>query len=130
MRRSVFLLFPIKFDITVAPGQTYSDTITVINPNNFPIGVQPEVENLAGGNQGSIDLVETNIPHGLSAWITINKSELASRHNSSYKCRSPSPCPPTVSRAVIMARFSSAVFPRPRRAPALAFPAGSVRSFF
>lgn len=68
-------LFPIKFDITVAPGQTYSDTITVINPNNFPIGVQPEVENLAGGNQGSIDLVETNIPHGLSAWITINKSE-------------------------------------------------------
>jgi hypothetical protein len=68
-------LFPIKFDVTVAPGQTYSDTVTVINPNDFPIGVQPEVENIAGGNQGSIDLTETDIPHGLSAWISISKTE-------------------------------------------------------
>ncbi len=68
-------LFPIKFDVTVAPGQSYSDTVTVINPNDFPIGVQPEVENIAGGNQGSIDLVDTDIPHGLSAWISINETE-------------------------------------------------------
>ena len=68
-------LFPIKFDVTVAPGQTYSDTVTVINPNNFPIGVQPEVENIAGGNQGSIDLTDTDIPHGLSAWINLNEAE-------------------------------------------------------
>ncbi|HUC01598.1 MAG TPA: DUF916 domain-containing protein [Candidatus Paceibacterota bacterium] len=68
-------LFPIKFDVTVAPGQTYSDTVTVINPNDFPIGVQPEVENIAGGNQGSIDLTDTDIPHGLSAWISLNMSE-------------------------------------------------------
>jgi hypothetical protein len=68
-------LFPIKFDVTVAPGQTYSDTVTVINPNNFPIGIQPEVENIAGGNQGSIDLTDTDIPHGLSAWININQAE-------------------------------------------------------
>ena len=68
-------LFPIKFDVTVAPGQTYSDTVTVINPNNFPIGVQPEVENIAGGNQGSIDLTDTNIPHGLEAWINVNQAE-------------------------------------------------------
>lgn len=67
-------LFPIKFDLTVTPGQTYSDTVTVINPNSFPIGVQPEVENVAGGNQGSIDLVETEIPHGLSAWISLDKT--------------------------------------------------------
>lgn len=68
-------LFPIKFDVTVAPGQTYSDTVTVINPNNFPIGVQPEVENIAGGNQGSIDLTDTDIPHGLSAWISLNENQ-------------------------------------------------------
>ncbi len=68
-------LFPIKFDVTVAPGQTYSDTVTVINPNSFPIGVQPEVENIAGGNQGSIDLTDTNIPHGLEAWISLNMNE-------------------------------------------------------
>jgi hypothetical protein len=68
-------LFPIKFNVTVAPGQTYSDTVTVINPNDFPIGVQPELENIAGGNQGSIDLTDTNIPHGLSAWININQTE-------------------------------------------------------
>ena len=67
-------MFPIKFDLTVSPGQTYSDTVTVINPNNFPIGVQPEVENISGGNQGSIDLVATNIPHGLSSWISINQT--------------------------------------------------------
>lgn len=68
-------LFPIKFDVTVAPGQSYSDTVTVINPNDFPIGVQPSVENIAGGNQGSIDLTDTNIPHGLDAWISLNENE-------------------------------------------------------
>ena len=67
--------FPIKFDVTVAPGQTYSDTVTVINPNSFPIGVQPEIENIAGGNQGSIDLTDTDIPHGLEAWISLNMNE-------------------------------------------------------
>src|SRR5665213_367988 len=67
-------LFPIKFDVTIAPGNTYSDTVTVINPNDFPIGVQPEVENIAGGNQGSIDLVNTDIPHGLSSWISIDET--------------------------------------------------------
>ncbi len=68
-------LYPIKFNVTIAPGETYSDTLTVINPNDFPIGVQPEVENIAGGNQGSIDLVQTEIPHGLTAWINISRTE-------------------------------------------------------
>ena len=67
-------LFPIKFDVTISPGDTYSDTVTVINPNNFSIGVQPQVENIAGGNQGSIALTDTDIPHGLSSWITIDKT--------------------------------------------------------
>lgn len=65
-------LYPIKFDVTIAPGQSYSNTVTVINPNNFPIGVQPQVENIAGGDQGSIALEDTDIPHGLSSWISMN----------------------------------------------------------
>jgi hypothetical protein len=67
-------LYPIKFDVTIAPGQSYSDTVTVINPNSFPIGVQPQVQNIAGGNQGSIALENTDVPHGLSSWITIDKT--------------------------------------------------------
>jgi hypothetical protein len=68
-------LFPIKFNVTIPAGSTYSDTVTVINPNSFPIGVQPQVENLSGGNQGSIDLVNTDIPHGLSAWIVMDETQ-------------------------------------------------------
>ena len=67
-------LYPIKFDLTISPGQSYSGDVTVINPNNFPIGVQPQVENIAGGDQGSIALEDTDIPHGLSAWITLDKT--------------------------------------------------------
>lgn len=67
-------LFPIKFRIEVEAGKTYSDTITVINPNDFSIGVQPEVENLNVGDEGSIDLIDTDIPHGLTAWISINRT--------------------------------------------------------
>ena len=78
-------LFPIKFDVTIAPGQTYSDTITVINPNGFPIGVQPQVENIAGGNQGSISLEDTDIPHGLSSWISIDKTPFTLAANEQKK---------------------------------------------
>ncbi|MGC9610984.1 MAG: hypothetical protein ABSE68_02075 [Minisyncoccia bacterium] len=66
-------LFPIKFNITIEPGRSYSDTVTVINPNDFSIGVKPEIENISGGDEGSIDLIDTDIPHGLTAWISINK---------------------------------------------------------
>lgn len=65
-------LFPIKFRIQIDPGKSYSDTVTVINPNDFSIGVQPEVENLSVGNEGSIDLVDTDIPHGLTSWISMD----------------------------------------------------------
>jgi hypothetical protein len=65
-------LYPIKFDVTLDPGQTYTNTVTVINPNSFAIGIQPQVENLAGGDQGQIALENTDIPHGLSSWITMD----------------------------------------------------------
>ncbi len=68
-------LYPIKFRVTIEPGNTYSDTVTVINPNDYPIGVQPEVENISGGDEGSVDLIETDIPHGISAWIQIDKTK-------------------------------------------------------
>lgn len=67
-------LFPIKFNVTIESGKSYSDTVTVINPNDFSIGVKPEVENISGGDEGSIDLIDTDIPHGLTAWISINKN--------------------------------------------------------
>lgn len=67
-------LFPVKFNLKVEPGKTYSDTVTVINPNDFSIGVKPEIENVSGGDEGSIDLVERDIPHGLSAWMFMDMS--------------------------------------------------------
>lgn len=67
-------LYPIKFRLTIEPGKSYSDTVTVINPNNFPIGVKPEVENIAGGEEGSIDLFEEDIPYGLMAWISVDRT--------------------------------------------------------
>ncbi|MFA6365154.1 MAG: hypothetical protein WCW78_02010 [Candidatus Paceibacterota bacterium] len=68
-------LFPIKFRVTIDPGKSYSDTVTVINPNNYPIGIKPEVENISGGDEGSVDLIDTDIPHGVSGWIQIDKSQ-------------------------------------------------------
>lgn len=67
-------LFPIKFRVTIEPGKSYTDTITVINPNDFPIGVKPEVENISGGEEGSINLYEYDVPYGLMAWIQIDKT--------------------------------------------------------
>ncbi len=67
-------LYPIKFRIEVEAGKTYSDTITVINPNDFSIGVKPEVENLNVGDEGSIHLIDTDIPHGLTTYISIDRT--------------------------------------------------------
>ena len=66
-------LYPVKFDISVEPGKPYADAITVINPNDFPIADQPEVENISAGDEGAIDLVDTDIPHGLTAWISMDR---------------------------------------------------------
>ncbi len=68
-------LYPVKFNVVIEPGTAYSDTVTVINPNDFSIGVRPEIENISGGDEGSIDLIETEIPHGLMAWISIDRRE-------------------------------------------------------
>jgi hypothetical protein len=68
-------LYPVKFNVTVAQGESYADTITVINPNDFSIGVHPEVENIAGGDEGSIDLIDMEIPHGISSWVSIDRTE-------------------------------------------------------
>lgn len=68
-------LFPIKFRVTIDPGKSYSDTVTVVNPNNYPIGIKPEVENISGGDEGSVDLIDTDIPHGVSQWIQIDKTQ-------------------------------------------------------
>lgn len=67
-------LFPIKFRIQIEAGDVFSDTVTVINPGNEAIGVQAEIENLVGGEEGAIDLSVAEVPYGLSAWISIDKS--------------------------------------------------------
>lgn len=66
-------LFPLKFRITVEPGTSFSDKITVINPNDFSIGVKAEVENLKPGEEGAIDLSEMDIPYGLMKWVEIDR---------------------------------------------------------
>ncbi len=66
-------LFPIKFRVTINPGDTYSDTVTVMNPNSFPIGVQPEIENIGGGDEGAITLIAGDAPYGLMSWIQMTK---------------------------------------------------------
>lgn len=67
-------LFPIKFRLTINPGETYNDTITVINPSEEAIGVRVEVENLVGGEEGSIDLRDADVPYGLAAWVKIDRT--------------------------------------------------------
>lgn len=69
-------LFPTSFRTTLNHGQSFEGIITVVNPNDFSLGVQPEKENLGGGAEGSIQLIEKeDIPFGLSSWISFSNSD-------------------------------------------------------
>lgn len=68
-------LYPVSFRIQVDPGESYNETVTIVNPNDVPLGVQPEKENLGGGAEGSVQLLgEDQNAYGLASWISLNEN--------------------------------------------------------
>lgn len=66
-------LYPVSFRIQADPGQTWTGAITVTNPNDTVLGVQPEKENLGGGAEGSIQLLGADVnAYGLASWIVLD----------------------------------------------------------
>lgn len=70
-------LYPVSFKLALDPGDTFTGEVTVVNPNDFPLGVRPEKENLGGGVEGSITLIgeDREMPFGLSSWIYLDTAE-------------------------------------------------------
>ncbi len=63
-------IYPLSFKAQVNPGDTWNGSVTVINPNDYPISVRPERENLVGGAEGEVSLIgETDQNYGLASWI-------------------------------------------------------------
>ena len=63
--------FPTLIQAKVDPGQTWEGTVTVVNPNDFPIMASLEKENLAGGAEGEVRLIgEEATDYGLAAWTS------------------------------------------------------------
>lgn len=64
-------VFPTSFKANIDPGKTWEGTVTVVNPNDFPIVAVPEKENLAGGAEGEVRLLgDETTDYGLAAWTS------------------------------------------------------------
>lgn len=70
-------LYPTSIRLSLNPGETWSGTITVINPNIFDLKVNPEKENLGGGAEGVVELLGENVSYGLASWIHYNEAQLS-----------------------------------------------------
>lgn len=69
-------IYPLSFKAYVNPGDTWRGSVTVINPNDFPISVRPEKENLVGGSEGEIILIgETSQDYGLASWVKFDSEK-------------------------------------------------------
>jgi len=69
-------IYPLSFKLTLNPGDVYESAITVVNPNDFDLGVLPEKENMAGAAEGSVQLLgEMGNAFGLASWISYNEKE-------------------------------------------------------
>lgn len=70
-------IYPVSFRVALNPGETYTGSVTVINPNNFDLGVRPEKENMAGGAEGEVQLLgNEETKYGLASWIYFNETEM------------------------------------------------------
>jgi len=70
-------IYPVSFRIALNPGETYTGSVTVVNPNNFDLGVRPEKENISGGAEGEVQLLgNEETKYGLASWIYFNETEM------------------------------------------------------
>lgn len=70
-------LYPTSIRLSLNPGETWEGSVTVINPNNFTLKVNPEKENLGGGAEGAIELLGENISYGLASWINYDETQIS-----------------------------------------------------
>jgi hypothetical protein len=66
---------PIRYTINLDPGQSYEDVITVANPNDFILRVQPEFQDFRVTEGNTIQWIPSDIenPYRMTDWISINR---------------------------------------------------------
>jgi len=102
-------IYPLNYKLTLNPGQEWEGITTVVNPNNFPLTVKPEKENIIGGAEGNVSLTTEEISqYGLMNWISFDENEFTLEPNASkefhYKIKIPDNAPPGGHYAAILFR--------------------------
>ena len=66
---------PLKYKLEVDPGEVITDTITVINPNDFELRVQAEFQDFRVTKNNAIQWLTDNIenPYTMREWIDISR---------------------------------------------------------
>lgn len=70
-------LYPTSVRLNLNPGESWSGKVTIINPNNFPLQVNPEKENLGGGAEGAVELLGEKIDYGLASWMKYEEKQIS-----------------------------------------------------
>ncbi|MCC6934720.1 MAG: hypothetical protein IT406_03495 [Candidatus Yanofskybacteria bacterium] len=67
---------PIRYAVNVDPGASYEDVITVANPNDFVLRVQPEFQDFRVTDGNTIQWVPSDVenPYRMVDWIEIDRS--------------------------------------------------------
>lgn len=70
-------IYPVSFRLALNPGESYTGSVTVVNPNNFDLAVRPEKENISGGAEGEVQLLGSEeTKYSLASWIYFNETEM------------------------------------------------------
>jgi len=102
-------IYPLNYKLVLNPGQEWEGITTVVNPNDFPLTVKPEKENIIGGAEGNISLTtEEMSQYGLMNWISFDEQEFTLEPKASkefhYKIKIPDNAPPGGHYAAVLFR--------------------------
>ncbi|MGB9847626.1 MAG: hypothetical protein ACPLKV_00155 [Minisyncoccia bacterium] len=102
-------VYPLSYRIVLSPGQSWEGLTTVVNPNDFPLKVKVEKENIIGGAEGNVSLTPEEVSqYGLTTWISYDSNELIlqpqERKEFHYKVTIPENAPPGGHYAAILFR--------------------------
>lgn len=105
-------VYPLSYKLVLSPGQNWEGLTTVVNPNDFPLKVKVEKENIIGGAEGSVSLTPEELSqYGLTNWITFNTEEFIlqpqERREFRYQVKIPDNAPPGGHYAAILFKGST-----------------------
>lgn len=105
-------IHPISFRLSLNPGDEWTGSVTVVNPNEFSLGVGPEKERLGGGDEGSISLLgDEQSPQELVSWISFPSDKMVlqtkERRDFPFSINVPKNAPPGGHYAAVLFRALS-----------------------